>query len=317
VKAHQRAPRCDTDSAGKRTTGEGCNEQQGERTDSRRAIPHQHGEDIMRVLTALRNVVASAGFLAALSPAALQAQQRTLFTWTGRADQTVDVTIRGSSVRQRLLAASQARGNGRTGGTANISLQSALPSQDGTVRLTTSGNQQASVIEQPSSSNNYTAIIRLGGGNSRGNGGQVTAYWSPSSNYGNGRYDRDSNVGRDRRGNGTTNNNGGYGNNNGSYGNASNALHWYGDVDGVTQLTLRGAQLSIRNVASGSRNVAGNEAGVTLPSRPVTVGLNIREGRGNVTVIQQPTSANGYTAIVRIVDSPSGFGHYDFDITWR
>lgn len=302
--------------------------------------------------TRFMNILAGgAALILAATPALAGAQERTLFTWSGRADQSVDVTIRGSSVSESNQRASQARGNGRQGRSANggsVSLRSALPRQDGYVRVATSGNQGAAVLQQPSSSNGYTAIIRLGNGNGRGNGGQVTAYWSPAGNGGtpnvandrNGRSarahrehgdrdredrdrdDRDRDDGdhddHDRRDSvsGGHSSNGGYNDNGGD--DRAGALHWYGDVDGITQLTLRGAQLTISNIAgSGSRNVGGNDAGIALPSRPVTVSIVTREGRGRIGVVQQPTAANGYTTIIRIVDAPSGYGHYDFDVTWR
>ena len=35
-----------------------------------------------------------------------------------------------------------------------------------------------------------------------------------------------------------------------------------------------------------------------------------------VTVVQQPTAANGYTAVIRIQDPQRGPGHYSFEVTW-
>jgi hypothetical protein len=39
-------------------------------------------------------------------------------------------------------------------------------------------------------------------------------------------------------------------------------------------------------------------------------------GRGTVTVVQQPAPWNGYTAIVRIRDRQSGADRYDLDFSW-
>jgi len=47
------------------------------------------------------------------------------------------------------------------------------------------------------------------------------------------------------------------------------------------------------------------------------VELIVREGRGDVSITQQPNSSNGYTAIIRVRDPQTGFGHYDFDVNWR
>jgi hypothetical protein len=38
------------------------------------------------------------------------------------------------------------------------------------------------------------------------------------------------------------------------------------------------------------------------------------QGRGTVTVVQQPSSYNGYTTVVRVRDPQGGYGFYDFDL---
>jgi len=40
-------------------------------------------------------------------------------------------------------------------------------------------------------------------------------------------------------------------------------------------------------------------------------------GRGSVSVVQQPSSWNNYTAVIRVYDPRSGYGAYSFDLGWR
>ncbi|MBK8148642.1 MAG: hypothetical protein IPK58_10660 [Acidobacteria bacterium] len=54
-----------------------------------------------------------------------------------------------------------------------------------------------------------------------------------------------------------------------------------------------------------------------LLSRQVSVGVTRTRGRGPVKVIQQPTKANDYTAIVEVYDDGGGAKDYQLDIFWR
>jgi hypothetical protein len=40
-------------------------------------------------------------------------------------------------------------------------------------------------------------------------------------------------------------------------------------------------------------------------------------GRGDVSVVQQPTARNGYTAIIRVNDPRPRYGRYVFDVSYR
>ena len=41
------------------------------------------------------------------------------------------------------------------------------------------------------------------------------------------------------------------------------------------------------------------------------------QGRGSVSVIQQPASWNGYTTVIRVKDPQGGYGFYDFNLIWQ
>ena len=54
-----------------------------------------------------------------------------------------------------------------------------------------------------------------------------------------------------------------------------------------------------------------------MPWPAAQLEINQIEGRGEASVIQQPTAENGFTAKVRVRDPQPGFGHYAFMVMWR
>ena len=65
------------------------------------------------------------------------------------------------------------------------------------------------------------------------------------------------------------------------------------------------------------RNVCANLASGGLPRRDVQVMVTDQYGRGSVSVVQQPSSYNNYTAVIRVNDPRPGYGDYRFDVSWR
>ena len=59
--------------------------------------------------------------------------------------------------------------------------------------------------------------------------------------------------------------------------------------------------------------VARETSSEILENRPTSV----RQGRGSVSVIEQPSQYNNYTAVVRVLDPQGGYGYYDFDLIWQ
>jgi hypothetical protein len=82
-----------------------------------------------------------------------------------------------------------------------------------------------------------------------------------------------------------------------------------GRVDKEVRLTLRGGQVS-SNTLSGQELRSRYRVASPLPQQEGTVRVAVNAGRGDVSVIQQPTAANGYTAIVRIFDRSGGADVY-------
>ena len=246
-------------------------------------------------LKSWRSVVSSA-LLVVVAPIALHAQERALGTFRGRVDKEVRITMRGGDVSSSTLSGTDLRSRYR--------VASALPQQEGTVRVALeNGRGDVSVLQQPTAANGYTAIIRVYDRSSGADVYRFTPYWAPalaSSPVRPGGI-----LGRGRRAN-------------------MPALHWSGDVDGTVELRWRQGTVNQR-VLNGNqlRGVSSTVTGDIAPgqqgrqNQPDQVNVAVREGRGQVEVIQQPSAQNRYTTVVRISDPARGYGHYNFDAMWR
>jgi hypothetical protein len=94
-------------------------------------------------------------------------------------------------------------------------------------------------------------------------------------------------------------------------------VFWRGKVDIETQLYIKGNALETRVTAG--PNWGGESYSFTspMPSRPVSVGAYKKKGRGNVRVLQQPSKANDFTAVIQITDPEGSWKEYELEIVWR
>jgi hypothetical protein len=241
-----------------------------------------------------------------------QTQGQELFEWSGRVDREVQIVMRGNQISTRNV------GNNETG-RARSRVMMQMPRQDGEViAQVMNGRGNVDVIQQPTSQNGYMTVVRIVDNAGGSDNYRVAAYWE---NYSNGDYigkGRGRARGRDRN---DDINNGVYGNRdrNGGYGNANQGiLHWSGNVDGELEIRIQNGRISYRNVSgaqpTGIRADAGN---LSMPRTDAQVTVAQGQGRGSVYVIQQPSSYNGYTTVVRVRDPQGGYGYYDFDLVWR
>lgn len=96
----------------------------------------------------------------------------------------------------------------------------------------------------------------------------------------------------------------------------SGRVAWRGTVDHEVHVVIQGRNLETRTLQGTEyRNETFNFTSA-LPSRNVTVEVTKKSGRGEVSVIQQPTRNNNHTAIIRIFDGGSGARQYELDIYW-
>jgi len=282
-------------------------------------------------------MLATALVLGAASVASAQQGQRVL-RWNGQVDRAVDITIRGGQAYTSGQDSRDRRGS--------VRVEMGLPRQDGqlSVRLL-EGRGSAYVIQQPSASNNYTAVVRVQDPQAGVGQYRLETYWD---SYNNGRYDnrrgrgydrdargndrddRDSGrgYGRDNgRGNGGYNNgvgnggikgqigNGGY--NNGYNGNLHGSVSWSGLVDDQAEITIRGDRADTRTISGNAvQNVRVGSLRSGLPNADVQVSVSQSQGRGQAWVVQQPNAQNGYTAIIRVRDPQAGASYYNLNVSW-
>ena len=54
-----------------------------------------------------------------------------------------------------------------------------------------------------------------------------------------------------------------------------------------------------------------------MPRRRVNVNVEKLRGRGTVEVVEQPSSRNNFTAIVRLRDNKGGTDDYEIEVYWN
>ena len=92
---------------------------------------------------------------------------------------------------------------------------------------------------------------------------------------------------------------------------------WRGIVDNKVHLLVRGNKIQTRTM-EGKNYLDGTFTFTSLlPKKEVTVGVNKMEGRGKVSVFQQPNSQNDFTAIIEVEDPGGGAKEYQLEIFWK
>ena len=94
-------------------------------------------------------------------------------------------------------------------------------------------------------------------------------------------------------------------------------LVWSGQVDGEIEIEVRGTSVRERHLSGQAPYDVRTSSGWSLPRRDVTVRANKLRGRGRIEVLAQPTSRNGYVAVIRINDSQRGADAYEVEISWN
>lgn len=97
----------------------------------------------------------------------------------------------------------------------------------------------------------------------------------------------------------------------------SGKAYWFGSVDNKLHLVISGTTIEHITIAGQARPDGSYSFTAPLPRSESTVRVSKLEGRSaNVTVVQQPTAANNYQAIVEIVDEGGGAREYLIEIAW-
>ncbi len=262
-----------------------------------------------------------------------QSRGQEVFEWSGRIDRGIRISMRGAQLDTRDLGGTET-------GRARSQVMMSLPRQSGQLYVQVlNGRGTASVVEQPSARNGYAAVVDVVDPGVGADDYRVAGYWQSyttgdvysndrndrnNRNDRNDRNDRDNRDNRDRNGRygrGTSRDrNDGYDNRAGNT-NANgrqNMLHWSGNVDGEVELRIQNGRIDYR-IVSGMQptSVRADRSNALIPRGAAQVGVIRNEGRGSVTVIQQPSNYNGYATVLRIRDPQGGYGFYDFDLIWE
>ena len=99
-------------------------------------------------------------------------------------------------------------------------------------------------------------------------------------------------------------------------GRSSGRMTWKGRVDDDIRIRVRGGSTEIETIGGTPYNNTTQIFTASLPPRRVNVTLQVKKGRGEVVIEQQPSRENDYTAIVRIRDPKGGASDYEFELAW-
>jgi hypothetical protein len=254
---------------------------------------------------------------------ALAQSSRPSLTWRGEVTGGATLFIQGNRVDVQ----------GRDTGSVDrptYRFRDMLPAVNQTVQVRVAqGSGRVQVVEQPSQSNDYSAIVDI-----RNNGRpqlySLEFFWKDdndliSENRAARRQGRraDSSGYRGRADGQNEPNSGilspGGLPTSGTYETyEGQGIRWTGRVDGTIRVTVRGNRVSSQRVSGGPIYDERTSIGTRLPRRN-SGDVDVRKvsGRGDVEVIQRPDNNNNYTLMFEIRDDDGGSDSYDIEITWR
>ncbi len=97
----------------------------------------------------------------------------------------------------------------------------------------------------------------------------------------------------------------------------SGTVAWSGIVDGQDEIIISGSSASVRHLNGKPPREVRASFSAPLPRSPIEVKLLWNNARGAITIVQQPSAANGYTTILRLDDSnKGGEARYEFTLRW-
>lgn len=96
----------------------------------------------------------------------------------------------------------------------------------------------------------------------------------------------------------------------------SGRMTWRGKVDDDVRIIVRGGRADVETIGGTPYYDGQPNFTNSLPSRRVNVTLNMRKGRGNAYIEQQPSRENDYSVVIRIKDPKGGASDYEIEISW-
>jgi Protein of unknown function (DUF3011) len=88
-------------------------------------------------------------------------------------------------------------------------------------------------------------------------------------------------------------------------------------VDEVAEVEVNGDMGRIRTLSGQSANWVRFECTAPIPRNPADFRFKGIDGRGRVSLVEDPGSGRGRAAVVRIEDSKGGSEGYTFDLLWN
>jgi hypothetical protein len=93
-------------------------------------------------------------------------------------------------------------------------------------------------------------------------------------------------------------------------------MTWKGRVDDDVRITIRGGRADVETIGGTAYYDGQPNFLNSLPPRRVNVTLNMKKGRGQVYIEQQPSRDNDFAVVVRIKDPKGGASDYEFELSW-
>jgi hypothetical protein len=89
-------------------------------------------------------------------------------------------------------------------------------------------------------------------------------------------------------------------------------------VDDEVEVTVRGDLVYLRTIKGRDGRDDGSECNEPLPNHPAAdFKFEVKDGRGEIRLIAEPSRRTDFQAVVRIRDGDSGEGRYHFRLSWR
>ncbi len=199
-------------------------------------------------------------------------------SWSGRVDDRVNIVIKGSETTTQIIA-------GNSGMPSSQTMNGVLPRRPATISVNKNdGRGEAIVLQQPSKENNYTAIVQVIDTKRGADNYRLDISWLSTAPV-----EEPYQSGR---------------------------ATWRGRVDITGNIIISGSEIQAQNISGNGTFTQSQNVSGYLARRPGSVSVRKTDGRGSVSIIQQPSAENDFVAIVQITDTDKGADDYELEITW-
>ena len=198
-------------------------------------------------------------------------------TWRGRVDGRTNLIIEGSKLTTDAVT-------GRKLGNGRADWNGELPRREVNVIIRkTDGRGSARVIQQPRRANGFTTIVAVDDRRRGSDNYQIKVSWRPSNRqeaYSKGK------------------------------------VVWRGRVDQTGQVTIAGEDVFSEAISGRALTNVRFDIDGYLARRRGTVSIKKLDGRGTVTILEQPSQNNDYSAVIKVFDPKGSDDYYEFEVTW-